>query len=201
MAPSDAASDDVAPGLTAAGVVVAAQGVRGLVRVKTFTETPETLDAYGPLTDAAGAAEYRVQVIEARETVAIARIEGVGDRSAAERMKGAMLYLRRDALPAPDAEEYFHADLVGLAVETVAGEPLGRVAALYDYGAGDLVEIALDAGGAPLVLPFTRAAAPEIDLDAGLMRVDPPVGLWPRSESAKAKAGKEKSGGKKGKGG
>lgn len=182
-------SDGAAPGLTAAGVVVAAHGVKGLVRVKTFTETPATLDAYGALTDAAGAAEFRLRVVEARDTVAIAHIDGVGDRTAAEKLKGAMLYLRRDALPAPDADEFFHADLIGLGVETIEGERLGVVQALYDYGAGDLIEIALDAGGAPLVLPFTEAAVPEIDLDAGRVRVDPPPGLWPNERKAKADDG------------
>lgn len=188
MVADDARPDEkAAPGLTAAGVVVAAQGVKGLVRVKTFTETPATLDAYGPLTDAAGAATYRVAVVEARDTVAIVRFDGVAERSAAERLKGVMLYLRRDALPDPAAEEFFHADLIGLPVETVAGAAIGRIAALYDYGAGELVEIALDAGGAPLVLPFTVAVVPDIDLAAGVVRVDPPAGLWPRAENSSAR--------------
>ncbi|MEQ9124041.1 MAG: ribosome maturation factor RimM [Alphaproteobacteria bacterium] len=164
-----------------AGVVVAAHGVKGLVRVKTFTETPASLDAYGDLTDAAGEARYRVKVVEARDTVAIARIDGVADRSAAERLKGLTLYLDRAALPEAEPEEFFHADLVGLPVERAAarGARIGEVAALYDYGAGELIEVALDAGGAPLVLPFTAAAVPVIDLAAGVVAIDPPPGLEP----------------------
>lgn len=175
-----AAAEDL---LTPAGVVVAAHGVKGLVRVKTFTETPETLDAYGPLTDSDGTAEIPVRVVEARDTVAIVSIAGVPDRAAAERMKGAMLYLRRAALPEPDADEFFHADLIGLAASTATEGRIGAVTALFDHGAGDLIEIALDAGGAPLVLPFTAAAVPEIDLTGGRIVVAPPAGLWPRAES------------------
>lgn len=178
------ADSDAAPGLTPAGVVVAAQGVRGLVRVKTFTETPAALDAYGPLADSSGAPAYDLTVVEARDAVAIARIEGVADRAGAEKLKGAMLYLRRDALPAPDPDEFFHADLIGLAAETAADGRIGQVAALYDYGAGELIEIALDAGGPPLVLPFTHAVAPEVDLAGGVVRLVPPSGLWPREPSA-----------------
>lgn len=178
---------EAAAGLTAVGVVVAAQGVKGLVRVKTFTETPETLDAYGPLTDAAGVARFEVKVVEARQEVAIARVAGVADRAAAERMKGRMFYLRRDALPEPEADEFLHADLIGLSAETEGEGRIGQVAALYEYGAGDLIEIELDAGGPPLVLPFTLAAAPEIDLAAGRIRLTPPAGLWPRELSASEK--------------
>ncbi len=172
-----------AAGLTAAGVVVAAHGVKGFVRGKTFTETSATLGAYGPLTDAAGAARFEVEVVEARPEVAIARVAGVATREAAEAMKGRMFYLRRDALPPPEADEFLHADLIGLSAETEAEGRIGQVAALYDYGAGDLIEIELDAGGAPLVLPFTAAAAPEIDRAAGRVRLTPPAGLWPPEES------------------
>ena len=172
--------------LTPAGVVVAAHGVRGLVRVKTFTESPSTLDAYGPLTDADGAARYDVRVVEARDTVAIARIAGVGSREAAEAMKGRMLYLDRAALPDAEEDEFFHADLIGLAAETAEDGRIGTVAALYDYGAGDLIEIELDRGGAPLVLPFTEAAVPVVDIAGGVVRLAPPAGLWPPEGQAKA---------------
>ncbi len=182
-----------AGGRTAAGVVVAAQGVNGLLRVKTFTETPASLDAYGDLTDAEGVVRYKVRVVEARDAVAIVRIAGVADRAAAERMKGVMFYLERAALPAAEPGEFFHADLIGLAVETATEGRIGQVAALYDYGAGDLIEIELDGGGAPLVLPFTLAAVPEIDLAAGRIVAAPPPGLWPRAE----KASENKAGGKK----
>jgi len=180
----DVATTDAAPGLTPAGVVVAAHGVKGLLRVKTFTETPAALDAYGPLADSAGAPVYDLQVVEARDAVAIVRMKGVDGRTQAERFKGAMLYLKRDALPEPEADEFFHADLIGLAAATAADGRIGEVAALNDYGAGDLIEIALDAGGPPLVLPFTLAVVPEIDLVAGTVLLAPPAGLWPREQSA-----------------
>lgn len=177
--------------LTPMGVVVAAHGLQGLLRIKTFTETPETLDAYGPLTDEAGDAAFKLKVVEARETVAIARMKGVADRTAAERLKGLMLYLPTDALPAPDADEYLHADLIGLAAKTAEEGRIGQVSALYDYGAGELIEIALDAGGAPLVLPFTEAAVPTIDLENGVVGLAPPAGLWPREPNAKERRAKE----------
>jgi 16S rRNA processing protein RimM len=163
--------------LIPAGVIVAAHGLQGHVRVKTFTEIPAGIDSYGALSDETGKRSFILKVLEARDTVAICRVSGSNDRNAAEKLKGQILYLRRSCLPDPDVDEYFHADLIGLNV-LVQGSSIGKVNALFDHGAGDLIEIALSDGGPPLVLPFTRAVVPVIDVAEGTIEVDPPSGLW-----------------------
>ncbi len=157
------------------GVIVAPHGVRGLVRVKSFTAEPASVAGYGPLEDEAGR-PIKLELVGMGKGVVLARIPGVADRDAAERLKGHRLYLPRAALPQPGEEEYYHADLVGLAAELADGTVLGRVRAVNDFGAGDSLEIERD-GGAPLVVPFTRAAVPVVDIANGRIVVDPPEGL------------------------
>ena len=159
------------------GVVTGAHGVRGAVRVKTFTADPLDLDAYGALSDAEGRRTFRLKVAGLVKGVAIATIDGISDRDAAEAMKGLQLYVERDSLPAPEEDEFYHADLIGLEASTLDGKPLGRVTALYDFGAGDSVELT-DASGRVTMVPFTKAAVPTVDLAAGKLLVDPPAGLF-----------------------
>ena len=183
-------------GLTPAGIVVGAQGVRGLVRLKTFTETPSGIADYGPLYNESGDRHFQVTLIEARPTVAVVKIDGVTSREAAEALKGLMLHIQRSVLPEVDEDEFYHADLVGLIAETEAEGRIGVVFSLDNFGAGELIEIALDTGGAPLVCPFTTAVVPVIDIAGGKVLLNPPVGLWPRKIKAKhtgpAKSGKRK---------
>ena len=183
-------------GLTPAGIIVGAQGVRGLVRVKTFTETPSAIADYGPLFNESGDRQFTVTLVEARPTVAIVKIDGVASREAAEALKGLMLNISRSALPEVDEDEFYHADLVGLIAETDAEGRIGVVSSLDDFGAGELIEIALDAGGAPLVCPFTMVAVPIVDIAGGRVVLNPPAGLWPREMKEKhtgpAKSGKRK---------
>lgn len=155
------------------GVIVGAHGVRGAVRVKPFTAEPASVAAYGPVEDEAGSRRFELRLVGEGKGVVIATLKGVEDRDAAEALKGLRLYVARAALPAPDQEEFYHADLIGLEAVTRAGEPLGKVRAIHDYGAGDSIEIDLSAGGT-LLVPFTKAAVPEIDLDGGRLVVDPP---------------------------
>ena len=155
------------------GVIAGAHGVRGLVKIKSFTADPANLTAYGPLTDESGARRYRVAVTGRAKGVLLARIEGVGDRDAARALRGARLYVARAALPEPEDEEYYHADLIGLAVEDRAGAPLGRVAAVQNFGAGDILEIERPDQGT-LLVPFTKAAVPLVDPAGGRVVVEPP---------------------------
>ncbi len=159
------------------GEVVGAHGVKGLVRVRPFTEEPEAIAAYGALRDERGRRLTLEAVGRARGAV-LARIEGVADRSQAEALKGTRLYVERAALPAiEEAETYYHADLIGLRAETAEGRALGRVTAVHDFGAGDVLEIAPTTGRGPgesLLVPFTREAVPEVDLPAGRVVVVPP---------------------------
>jgi 16S rRNA processing protein RimM len=161
------------------GVVAAAHGVRGLVKVKSYTAVPADIAAYGPLADETGRRRVGLQVMSAAGAgTLICRIDGVADRDAAEALKGLRLYVARAALPAPDAEEYYHADLIGLAAELPDGTPFGRVAAVQNHGAGDILEIERPEGQPPVVdLPFTRAVVPVVDVAGGRVVVDPPPEL------------------------
>jgi len=158
------------------GVIVGAHGGRGDLRGKSFTETPEGLVSYGPLTDAAGTREFRLRILGTGRGVLRAHLDGVEDRDSAEALAGIELYVPRDRLPAPEADEFYHADLVGLRAERADGSIYGTVRALHDFGAGDMIEIELAAGGV-VVLPFTRAVVPVIDLDAGRAVIVPPEEL------------------------
>ena len=164
------------------GVIVGAHGVRGDVRIKSFTAEPKSLAAYGPLTDAGGRRRFRVSILGEARGALRARIEGVDDRDAAEALAGVELYVDREALPAPDEEEYYHSDLIGLRVELEDGTVFGSVRALHDFGAGDVIEIALASGGTA-VLPFTRAAVPVVDPASGRIVVRPPEEIEARPEA------------------
>ncbi len=158
------------------GVITGAHGVRGLVRVKSFAAEPAAIAAYGPLEDEHGERRFVLDLRGAVKGVLIARLDGVTDRNAAERLKGTRLYLSRAALPEPEAEEYYHADLLGLAVELKDGAPFGRVRAVHDFGAGDSLEVERP-NGRVVMVPFTRAAVPVVDIAGGRLVVDPPEGL------------------------
>jgi 16S rRNA processing protein RimM len=157
------------------GVITGAHGVRGLVRVKSFTAEPAAIAAYGPLQDEGGERSFALETVGAAKGVLIARVPGVTDRNAAERLKGVRLYLPRAALPEPGVEEYYHADLVGLTAMLRDGEVFGRVRAVHEYGAGDSLEIERPDGGT-VFIPFTSAAVPLVDIAAGRLVVEPPEG-------------------------
>lgn len=164
------------PRLVRVGRVVGARGLKGEVRVKSFTERPEDIAAYGRLYDETGARSWGIEVIgEAKGTV-IARLEGVGDRAAAEAIAGTALHVARAALPEAERGEYYASDLAGLTAELAAGGVLGTVVAVQDFGGGVLLEIA-PATGDSLLVPFTDACVPEVDVDGGRLVVDPPAGL------------------------
>ncbi len=148
------------------GTITGPHGVRGLIRVKPFTVDPAGITAYGPPTDEAGRRRFELTLMNAHKGQWIARIDGIADRTAAEALAGTRLYVERGRLPEPEEDAYYHADLLGLPARDPMGRPIGRVRALYDFGAGDVIELALDAGGTA-TLPFSRAAVPEVDLAAG----------------------------------
>lgn len=158
------------------GIVTGAHGVRGLVRVKSFTTESASIGAYGPLEDERGERRFDIAVVGAAKGVVLASIGGVTDRDAAERLKGVRLYLRRESLPPPGEEEYYHADLLGLRVELRDGSELGQVRAVHDFGAGDSIEV-VHPGGRVVMVPFTRAVVPVVDIAGGRLVVDPPEGL------------------------
>jgi 16S rRNA processing protein RimM len=158
------------------GIITGAQGVRGAVRIKSFTAAPEDVAAYGAVADEAEKRSFALHIVGKAKGVVVAKIAGIEDRDAAEALKGVRLYVARSALPEPEAEEYYHADLIGLRAEQVDGALFGRVRAVHEYGAGDSLEVERPEGGTVLV-PFTRAAVPVVDIAGGRVVIDPPEGL------------------------
>ena len=151
----------------------AAHGVRGEVKLWTFTEDPLAVKRYGPLWTQDGARQF--EVMQAREAKGhlVATLKGVATREDAELLNGVELYIARDKLPATEEDEYYHADLIGLAAVTPVDEPLGRVVAIHDFGAGNLIEIA-PPQGATMLLPFTNAVVPSVDLAGGRVLIELP---------------------------
>jgi len=151
----------------------AAHGVRGAVKLWTFTEDPLAVKAYGPLVTKDGARSFEVASAREAKGHLVATLKGVGSREDAERLNGIELYVAREKLPATDEDEYYHADLIGLAAVTSANAPLGRVVAIHNFGAGDIIEIA-PPHGATLLLPFTNAVVPRVDLAEGRVVIELP---------------------------
>jgi 16S rRNA processing protein RimM len=151
----------------------AAHGVRGAVKLWTFTEDPLAVKAYGPLMTKDGARSFEVASAREAKGHLVATLKGVGSREDAERLNGIELYIARDKLPATDENEYYHADLIGLAAVTSANEPLGRVIAIHNFGAGDIIEIA-PPHGATMLLPFTNAVVPSVDIKSGRVVIELP---------------------------
>ncbi|MGB8842051.1 MAG: ribosome maturation factor RimM [Aliidongia sp.] len=159
------------------GIVTGPHGIRGAVRVKSFTADPADLGAYGPVSDETGARRFPLRVVGMMKGVVLAELDGIADRNAAEALKGLHLYVDRAQLPAADADEFYHADLLGLEARLADGTALGKVTGLYDFGAGESVEIT-GAKGEVTMVPFTKAAVPAIDLASGTLTIDPPAGLF-----------------------
>ena len=161
------------PARVCVGAITGARGLKGEVRIKSFTADPDDVAAYGPVMDESGQRTFRVRVTGRAKDQMIARIDGVDDRDAADALKGTGLYVARSALPEAEAGTYYHADLIGLEVETAAGERLGRIKAVHNFGAGDVIEIE-DAKGETALFPFTRDAVPVVDIAGGRIIAVPP---------------------------
>jgi 16S rRNA processing protein RimM len=154
--------------------VGAAHGVRGEVKVTTFTADPMALAGYKTLMRQDGSAALTIASARPTKGGIVARLKGVDDRNAAEALRGLKLYIHRDSLPPPEEDEFYLADLIGLTVETASGELLGKVKTVHDFGAGDLLEIQ-PRTGASWWLPFTREAVPEVRITEGKVIADPPA--------------------------
>lgn len=156
-------------------VIAAAHGIQGAVKVKTFTQSPENILAYGVLRDEKGR-EYPLKLVRVvLPDSVIATIDGVNDRNQAEALRGTKLYVERDQLPDLIEEEFYHSDLTGLVVQDLEGKSVGQVRAVSNFGAGDFLEI-VDAEGHLYTIPFTREAVPVIRLskngEDGVIQID-----------------------------
>ncbi len=156
------------------GVIVGVHGVKGAVKVKSFTEVAADIGRYSPVEDETGGRKLRLKVTGEAKGLVIATLEGVGDRNAAEALKGTKLWVARERLPRTEEDEFLYTDLIGLAAEGLDGRKLGTVVAVHDFGAGDMLDIALLPKGS-LMVPFTKAAVPEVDVPGGRVVVIPPL--------------------------
>jgi len=152
----------------------AAHGIRGEVRLRSFTENPAAIADYGPLESEDGARHFTIEALRPAKDHFVVRLAGVADRDAAEKLVNLRLYVSRDRLPPiEDGDTYYHTDLIGLAAVSEDGSALGTVTAVHNFGAGDLVEIKPHGGGEPLMVPFNETTVPEIDMKARRMIVRP----------------------------
>jgi 16S rRNA processing protein RimM len=161
----------------------AAHGIRGEVKLWSFTEDPLAVTDYGPLETEDGARRFEIEAARPAKDHLVARLKGVADRNAAEKLRNTDLFVPRDRLPPiEDADTFYHADLVGLAAMSEDGTALGTVTAIHNFGAGDLIEIAPAAGGEALLLPFNETTVPTVDLKAARIVVVPPAVIEAKEE-------------------
>ncbi len=154
----------------------AAHGIRGEVRLRSFTQEPEAVTSYGPLESEDGTQRFEIEALRPAKDHFVARLVGVSDRSAAERLTNLKLYVPRDRLPpTEDADTFYHSDLIGLSAVTKDGDALGTVKAIHNFGAGDIIEIAPADGGASLLVPFNADAVPAVDIAGKRIVVTPPT--------------------------
>ncbi|TAG23473.1 MAG: 16S rRNA processing protein RimM [Rhodobacterales bacterium] len=156
------------------GAIAGAFGIAGEVRLKSFCSQPEDIASYGPLYSEDGARQFRVTLTRPVAGGYGARISGVATREEAEALRGTSLYIDRARLPSLPDDEFYHADLIGLEAVDTGGERLGKVMAIHNHGAGDIIEISSTRHKSALLLPFTKLIVPNVDLAAGRLIVDLP---------------------------
>ena len=153
------------------GHVAGAHGIRGEVVIKTYTGDPAGIDAYGPLSDATGTKTYKLKVVRVMPKGVVVRVAGIADRNAAEALRGTALHAPRSALGKTDPGEYFYEDLIGLEAVDPAGNRIGLIKAVENFGAGDLLELARDGIAKTEFVPFVEAYVPDVDIVAGRVTV------------------------------
>jgi len=155
------------------GVISGPHGVRGAVRVKSFTADIAAVSKYGILTDAKGKQSFELAVTGQTKGQLIANIKGVNSRNDAEDLKGMELFIDRDSLPDTDEDEFYYTDLIGMRMELVDGTHYGTLKAVHNFGADDLLDVNLTEGGS-IMLPFSKEVVPTIDMEARLLVVNLP---------------------------
>ena len=160
------------------GVITGPHGVRGQVVVKSFTERADDIAAYGPVSIEGEDGSAELVITGRKKAGLIVSLAGIGSREQAGALKGRKLHVPRERLGTAEAESWFRADLVGLEAVRRNGQKLGRIVAVRNFGAGDLLEVAPAAGGATVLLPFTRALVPEVDVEGGRVMAEPLPGMF-----------------------
>jgi 16S rRNA processing protein RimM len=160
----------------------AAHGVRGEVKLWSFTSDPMAITRYGELSAEDGRS-FEIETVRPAKDFLVARLKGVSDRTTAEQLRNIDLFVPRERLPALAAEEFYHADLIGLAVEDLSGSALGTIVAVHNFGAGDLLEVQPAKGGETVMLPFTADVAPEIDIAGRRIVLDPQGAFADKAET------------------
>ena len=156
------------------GIIVGSHGLRGLIKIKSFTVVSEDIFVYGPLTDKDGKRSFALELVSSSKKGLIVKLEGVTTRDASEALRGIELYLSRDLLPNLKEDEFYYSDLIGLVVENTDGEIIGNVSMVDNYGAGEIIEVDLQVGGTAMYR-MSLEVVPEIDLKNGRIVVDPPT--------------------------
>ncbi|HEY6259281.1 MAG TPA: ribosome maturation factor RimM [Xanthobacteraceae bacterium] len=156
----------------------AAHGTRGEVKLRAFTAEPAAIAEYGPLESEDGTRHFEVEALRRAKGHLVARLSGVHDRDAAERLTNMRLYVARERLPPPAPEEFYHADLIGLRAEDRDGTELATIVGIHDFGAGDLLELRPRGRAGTVLIPFTAASVPLVDIAGGRIVIDPPQDLF-----------------------
>ena len=156
------------------GVIGAPHGVKGELRLKSFTADPLAIADYGPLTDSDGKTLLLTKVRLIKDDMLVAKFDGINDRDAAAKLTRREVYVLRSQLPPPDEDEFYFSDLIGLHAKTIAGDAFGTIVAVENFGAGDLIEIEKPDGTRTL-LPFTKAVVPHVDIAGREVTIDPPL--------------------------
>jgi 16S rRNA processing protein RimM len=156
----------------------AAHGIKGEVKLWSFTADPAAVADYGPLESQDGTLRFEIEALRPAKDHLVVRLYGVRDRDAAERLTNVDLYVPRARLPAPAAEEFYHADLIGLRAEDRDGTALATIVGIHDFGAGDLLELRPPGAANTVLMPFNDATVPVVDIAGGRIVIDPPQGLF-----------------------
>ncbi len=164
------------------GAIAGAYGVKGELRLKSYCAVPEDIETYSPLVTENGEASFHVAILRPIKNGFAARAVEVATKEEADALKGTVLYATRDQLPSLPDDEFYHADLIGLEVYDTGGALLGRVKTVQNHGADDLLELQIAGSSATTFLPFTKAAIPTVDLTAGRIVADPPLGVLPEDD-------------------
>ena len=151
------------------GIIVGVRGIKGEVRIKSFTDDPMDIASYGPLYDQTGNRQFGIRANGTQKGAVLAWVDGVKDRNAAEALKRTELFIERSQLPPPDEDEFYNADLEGLEAVNTDGEVLGKIKGVFDFGAGPVLEISGN-----ILVPFTNAAVPVVDIKGGKVVINPP---------------------------